>query len=312
MVSSIKYNYEKDFTVEVELPECVGENDFRIDFFTKGDKVYSASRIKNEYSTNIRKTAESTRFDVALRKHGLPPGLVRVRAYYWVKNEVSPDGIMQEVLSARETGIELWEGDTHQSKKISININGGSGSQQGTSITEIVTTYQASISGTIAPTGEWLSAPPNNAQGMYVWSRMEIKMSNGASRYHYSVSYQAKDSNGENSTPIFGEVKDYPAFNLTQPTIVWSRGVVTTVDKIVYLKRSKLFGAKSESDENMYFVRFSMSGGITQEDYQSIDVDDKSVAIHQNKTFVRVNTDELYVFNEAMGLKQVNEKLKVQ
>ena len=308
MSELIKYNYEKDFTIEIELPDCVGESDFRIDLFTKGTVVYSATKRYGEYSQNI-KPKGGNKYIVALRKHGLPPGLVRVRAYYWVKNEVSPDGIMQEVLSARETGIELWEGDTTQSKRISVSIEGGANSSQGTSISEIETTYQSSMSGTVVPTGEW-STVPTTEKGSYLWSRMEIKLTNNSSRYHYSVAYQGKDSQGGVSTPIFGEMVEYKVGSVIQPTIYWNRSVSTTVEKIVYLKNERMFAARSGQDT--YFALFGISGGSTQAEYQTIDIEKQTASIHQDKTFVRVNTDELYVYNDAMGLKHINEKLKIK
>lgn len=111
---AIKYNYEKDFTIEVEIPECVGDNDFRIDFFTKGDKTYSASRIKNEYSTNIRKATSDNKFKIALRKHCLPLGQLKSRGYCWLPDDFSPDGIMQEPIRVIIPDIELWTGNSDE------------------------------------------------------------------------------------------------------------------------------------------------------------------------------------------------------
>lgn len=182
----------------------------------------------------------------------------------------------------------------------------------GTSINDIVTTYQSSYSGTVVPTGDWSSSPPTNSKGMYIWSRMEIRLSNGGNRYHYSVAYQGKDANGDIPTPIFGEIIEYKIGSVVQPVIEWSRAIGTTVDMVVYLKNSKLFAAKSTSSTDMYFPRFSISGGVTQDDYQIIDIDTQTASVHQDKTFVRVNTDELYIYNGVMGLKQINEKLKIQ
>lgn len=184
----------------------------------------------------------------------------------------------------------------------------GEKGETGTSITEIVTTYQSSASGTDVPTGEW-SVNPTVEKGSYLWSRMEIKLSSNVSRYHYSVAYHGTDANVV-ATPIFGEIVEYKAGSIIQPTIYWNRAVSTTIDKIVYLVQERLFAARSGQDT--YFVRFNISGGMTHDDYQTIDIDSETAAIHQNKTFVRVNTDELYIYNNVMGLKRVNERLKIQ
>lgn len=181
--------------------------------------------------------------------------------------------------------------------------------QNGTTIDDIITTYQASYDGINPPTDEWLPTPPIDAQGMYVWSRMEIKLSNGSSRYHYSVSYQGINSNGNVPTPIFGGVDNNNNLSLNN-YIKWDVGTGTVPQNIVYLLNKRLFVAKISNTD--YRVQFVLNGGVTQDDYQIIDINNKTAEVHQNKTFVRVNTDELYVFNEAMGLKQINEKIKIK
>ena len=200
MSDTLKYNYEKDFEIGVEMPECVGDNDFKIVFYTKGEKEYVANRESKKYSKNISKVG-SNKYIVVLRKHGLSCGVLRLRAYYWERNAFSPDGVMQEVISARDTGIELWEGDTLREDDIQISI-GGNTELSGVSIAGIITTYQASNSGVIIPNGEWLTTPPLNAKGKYVWSRMEIILTDSTSKYHYSVAYQGNDSGGGSSVDL--------------------------------------------------------------------------------------------------------------
>lgn len=110
MSDIIRYNYEKDFIVTVELPEIVGDSDFRVDLFTKGNKVYTASRTKGVYSKNIRKTTTANQYKIVLRKHAFPEGELKARGYCWLSDGFSPDGIMQEPIVVELPKIELWTG----------------------------------------------------------------------------------------------------------------------------------------------------------------------------------------------------------
>lgn len=107
-----RYNYEKDFEIEVELPECVGNNDFKIVFYTKGYKEYVANRENKLLSNNIRRIANSNKYRVVFRKHGLPCGELKSRGYCWLPDNFSPDGVMQERIKVIAPFIELWEGES--------------------------------------------------------------------------------------------------------------------------------------------------------------------------------------------------------
>lgn len=61
----------------------------------------------------------------------------------------------------------------------------------GISRTEI--RYQIGDSGTVAPTGTWLEAPPVPQKGKYLWTRTIIFFTNGTWNQVYSVSYYAND-----------------------------------------------------------------------------------------------------------------------
>lgn len=83
-------------------------------------------------------------------------------------------------------GIEI-------NKKFSFAV-----AKSGTSVTVSSTsvTYQASSSGTTAPTGEWKESVPSVANGQYLWTKTLVTYSDGAKTEAYSVSY--KGTNGTN------------------------------------------------------------------------------------------------------------------
>ena len=56
----------------------------------------------------------------------------------------------------------------------------------GRSITSSETTYQASNSGTVAPTGTWSKTPPNVAENQYLWTRTIYTYSDKTTSTTYS------------------------------------------------------------------------------------------------------------------------------
>lgn len=59
----------------------------------------------------------------------------------------------------------------------------------GTSVKSITTTYQLSNSGTTPPTGTWLTDMPKPVAGQYLWSKIEITLSDNTSTSSYVTSY---------------------------------------------------------------------------------------------------------------------------
>ena len=57
----------------------------------------------------------------------------------------------------------------------------------GRSITSSETTYQASNSGTVAPTGTWSKTPPNVAENQYLWTRTIYTYSDKTTSTTYSI-----------------------------------------------------------------------------------------------------------------------------
>lgn len=57
----------------------------------------------------------------------------------------------------------------------------------GRSITSSETTYQASNSGTVAPTGTWSKTPPNVAENQYLWTRTIYTYSDNTTSTTYSI-----------------------------------------------------------------------------------------------------------------------------
>lgn len=88
----------------------------------------------------------------------------------------------------------------------------------GNGVTSAVTTYQPSTSGTVTPSGTWLSSPPAVAKGQYLWSRTVTTYNDATTSTAYSSAYQGQDgspgsngTNGVNNTLNIGTVTSGPA-----------------------------------------------------------------------------------------------------
>lgn len=78
-------------------------------------------------------------------------------------------------------------------------IRGDTGSQgiQGVSINTQTVTYQVSTSGTVVPSGTWISSIPTVPQGQYLWTRTITTFSDNRSPlYSYSISRNGMDGAG--------------------------------------------------------------------------------------------------------------------
>lgn len=89
-------------------------------------------------------------------------------------------------------------------------------------------TYQASTSGTTAPTGTWLTSIPSISAGQYLWTRTIITYSDGKTTVSYSVSKNGtngtsgKDGKGISSTAVTYQVGTN---GTSAPTGTWSASI---------------------------------------------------------------------------------------
>ena len=103
------------------------------------------------------------------------------------------------IANACEATIPVVIGDITVNKKFSFAVaKAGTNGQNGTSVTVKSTsvTYQASSSGTTAPTGAWQSSVPSVSNGQFLWTKTVVTYSDGKSTTSYSVAY--KGTNGTN------------------------------------------------------------------------------------------------------------------
>ena len=98
----------------------------------------------------------------------------------------------------------------------------------GKGVKSTVVTYQASTSGTTAPTGTWLASIPPVAAGSYLWSKTEITYTDNSRSTMYSVARMGTNgTNGNAGNGVSGTVVTYQASTsgTTAPTGTWSNTI---------------------------------------------------------------------------------------
>lgn len=124
-------------------------------------------------------------------------------------------------------------GDITISKTFSYSIafKGANGSN-GTSVTVSNTsvTYQASSSGTTAPTGAWSTEVPSVSAGQYLWTKTVVTYSDGKSTTAYSVSRNGTNGSNGSSVTVSSTTVTYQVSTsgTTTPTGNW----VTTIPSV--------------------------------------------------------------------------------
>ena len=107
----------------------------------------------------------------------------------------TPTGTWSSSVPAVAAGQYLWTRtiitytDNTTSTMYSVGRMGTNGmnGNAGNGVSSTAITYQASTSGTTAPTGTWSSSIPTVAAGSYLWTRTIISYTNGTSSTIYSV-----------------------------------------------------------------------------------------------------------------------------
>ena len=95
------------------------------------------------------------------------------------------------------TGLEDDPTNLHYTDFDWYQIKGATGNPgTSASITSQIVEYQEHTSGTVIPTGTWLSSPPAVTQGNYLWSRTTITFNTGNPVVIYAVSHSGLDGSG--------------------------------------------------------------------------------------------------------------------
>lgn len=135
----------------------------------------------------------------------------------------------------------------------------GAKGNPGTSITitSKSVTYQASSSGTTAPTGTWSNTIPTVNNGQYLWTKTTVQYSDGNKTEAYSVSY--KGTNGTNGTSVTVSKTEVTyqvsTSGTTAPTGTWST-TMPSCDQGLYLWTKTYVKYSDGKDTTSYAVSY--------------------------------------------------------
>lgn len=134
----------------------------------------------------------------------------------------------------------------------------GTDGDDGTSVTVSSTsvTYQASSSGTTAPTGTWSTSVPSVSNGQYLWTKTVVNYSDGKSTTSYSVSY--KGTNGTNGA-------DAITISITSSAgfIFKNASIATTLTAHVYMAGKELTSSTTPTLASVGTIKWYKDGGTT-------------------------------------------------
>lgn len=164
---AITTDYKGEYT---SFPEC----------HTTAQVLYGHTDISNDCTYNVQKSGgvvgswNSSTHTYTVTALTTDVGWVDITANYLNTYSVTKRFDIAKLKGGipGETGAKGDKGETGAS---------------GRSITSSETTYQASNSGTVAPTGTWSKTPPNVAENQYLWTRTIYTYSDNTTSTTYSI-----------------------------------------------------------------------------------------------------------------------------
>lgn len=167
----------------------------------------------------------------------------------------------------------ICNGDEKLSDSFTIaKLADGATGADGKGVSSTVTTYQASTSGTTAPTGTWSSTIPAVQAGQFLWTRTVINYTSGSPSTMYSVSKIGADgTNGNAGNGVSSTVITYQASTsgTTAPTGTWSSSI-PSVPAGQYLWTRTVINYTSGSPSTIYSVGMIGKTGADGKDAYTI------------------------------------------
>lgn len=161
--------------------------------------------------------------------------------YTWIKYATSASGANMSDSPDGKTYIGLAYNKTTATESsnpadYTWSLIKGADGKDGNGVKSTSVTYQASTSGTVVPTGTWLTYIPAVLAGQYLWTRTLTTYDDGSSTPVYSVGRMGENGtdgkdgkDGANGRGISGTTVTYQAgtSGTTAPTGNWTSGIPT-------------------------------------------------------------------------------------
>jgi hypothetical protein len=138
----------------------------------------------------------------------------------------------------------------------------GGGGATGTGIASSAIAYQVSASGTVIPSGTWLSSVPSVPKGQFLWSRTTFTLTDASTVVAYSVAYQGIDGVGTAGVGVASSSTVYQTSTsgTVAPTGTWT-GSVPAVSKGQFLWTRVVLTMTDSSTVTSYSVAYQGMDG---------------------------------------------------
>ncbi|WP_251158086.1 carbohydrate binding domain-containing protein [Caniella muris] len=175
--------------------------------------------------SELTQTAGSIRLEVSQTYTAKADAVTATKLQFYLSTSQTQltGGSWSDTAPAPQQGRYIWQrsvetkGDGSTVTGPAVCVTGNTGPQgaqgqqgqqgaQGVGVRTTAVSYQASTSGTTAPTGAWAAQPPSVAPGSYLWTRTVTTMTDGTSSTSYSVARQGGDgATGKGVTAVVEE-----------------------------------------------------------------------------------------------------------
>lgn len=177
-----------------------------------------------------------------------------------------------------------------------IAFKGGNGTN-GTSVTvsDTSVTYQVSASGTTAPTGSWVAAPPSVPAGQYLWTKTVVTYSDGKSTTAYSISRNGTDGTNGTGVTISSQAVTYQASSsgTTAPTGTWAT-TPPSVPAGQYLWTRTIVTYSDGKSTTSYSISRNGTNGANGNDAISLGIESSGGMIFKNTAVATTLTAHVY------------------
>lgn len=207
------------------------------------DKKQSLDVVFNSMSTTVTehsKTIETVQSDVTSAKSNASNALSKAET----ASSNASTALTKANTAITDSSNAKSDASNALSKATSIETRANNGEFDGRGVDKTSIAYQVSTSGTVAPTGTWLSNPPTVPAGQFLWTRSIFTYTDGTSTTSYSVSRAgtdgttgAKGDKGDTGNGISSITNYYLATSSSSGITVNTSGWTTTPQSVTSSKK---------------------------------------------------------------------------
>ncbi|WP_303753346.1 phage tail spike protein [Enterococcus sp. S86.2] len=204
----------------------------------QGEPVDTEQRVAHSYTINV--PAKSKYMRVSFRSYGNATFKIEAGNQQTIYTTAPADDFENAYPTYSGTYTDYTAQDSQNPADYVWSRILGNGGQDGNGIASTAITYQASTSGTTAPTGTWSTTIPSVPAGQFLWTKTVTTYTNNTNSTAYTVAKMGSDGKpGSNGVSVSSVVEEY--YVSTSPTSQaggsWSTTVPNNADPNKYIWR---------------------------------------------------------------------------